>query len=69
MKNTILNKFPKQPHTIYNVVRMWLSKLGWKLVKKTCRHEEKQTVFIDYADRCTHYWCEDCRSDIYEGWD
>ena len=25
MKNTIFNKFPKQPYTIYNVVRCFLS--------------------------------------------
>jgi len=58
-----------KPCTIHGVVRMWLTKLGWKLIKENCTHEEKQTVFEDYPDRCTHYWCEDCRSDIYEGWD
>ena len=58
-----------KPCTIHGVVRMWLTKLGWKLIKANCTHEEKQTVFEDYPDRYTHYWCEDCPSDIYEGWD
>lgn len=58
-----------KPCTIHGVVRMWLTKLGWKLIKSNCQHEEKEVVFEDHPDRCTHYWCEDCRSDIYEGWD
>lgn len=64
-----LNKTQTEPCTIHDVVSMWLTKLGCKLIKSNCRHEEKKVVFEDYPDRCTHYWCEDCRSDIYEGWD
>lgn len=57
------------PCTIQGVLRMWLNKIGWKIVRKTCRHEEKQKVFDDYTERCTLFSCKDCRSEIYEGWD
>lgn len=46
-----------------------LHNIARKLLKLTCPHKNKTVVFEDYPDRCTHYKCEDCNSDVFEGWD
>lgn len=54
---------------IHNIIRMLFSKIGWYLIRKTCKHEEKEIVFEDHSDRYTQYRCNECKSDIYIGWD
>jgi hypothetical protein len=53
-------------HKSRNAMRNWISRLGWRLVRKTCRHEQKEVTFEDYPDRCVHYWCDDCKQKLYE---
>ena len=52
--------------TIQNVMRRWISRAGWALVRNTCHHEDKELTFEDYPDRCYHYWCDECKQKIYE---
>ena len=53
-------------HKSRNAMRNWISRLCWMLVRKTCRHEQKEVTFEDYPDRCVHYWCDDCKQKLYE---
>lgn len=46
-----------------------LNKIGWCLIKKTCRHEWKEHVFTDWQERCYIYECPDCKQDIYQSMD
>lgn len=43
-------------------------KLFWR-AKLLCKHKSKKVVFEDYPERCTKYYCEDCKTFFYEGWD
>lgn len=56
-------------YTISDIIRVWLTRLGWKLIKSNCTHKQKKFVSEHYQERYAKYWCEDCRSYIYEGWD
>lgn len=63
--NKILKYKENKLYYIQNFVRMCFIQLGWKIIKLNCKHEEKKVVFENYQDRYIHYFCEDCRSDIY----
>lgn len=64
-----VSKETEQQCNIYSIVQYFFNKVGWKIVQKTCKHENKHKKWIDYQDRYYEYYCPDCNSKIYESMD
>lgn len=47
----------------------FFNKIGWNIVQKTCKHENKYNKWTDYQDRYYEDYCPDCKLTIYEGMD
>ena len=43
-----------------------LNKVGWWIVKKTCKHESKRLISFDHLERLYHQQCNMCCKEIWE---
>jgi len=47
-------------------MKQFLNKIGWKIVQKTCDHENVYNKWIDYQEGYYKGYCPDCKLTIYE---
>lgn len=48
------------------VNRSYLNRIGWWLVKRTCKHESKTLISYDHTEQIGRYKCKICSEEIYE---
>lgn len=46
--------------------RSIFNKLGWWIVKRTCKHESKKLISFDHCERLRHSQCNICGEEIWE---
>jgi len=62
----ILNNAETQALNIPVVKRSFLNKVGWWLVKKTCKHESVRLISFDHCESLYHQQCNICGEEIWE---
>jgi len=65
----ISSKQQTKPCTIRGIVQRFFYKIGWKVVQKTCKHENKYNKCTDYQERYYEDYCPDCKLTTYKGMD
>ena len=54
-----------QEGNLKKVKTTFLNKIGWFIVKRTCKHESTRTIFIDHCDGFSHEQCNICGKELW----
>jgi len=65
-KVEILNNAETQALNMPVVRRSFWNKLGWWIVKQTCKHESKRLISFYHSERLSHQQCNICGEEIWE---